>query len=46
MAKAANYDRVLTEQIDKLEEKKLNDIKVSSCNIENKIILRNHFRAI
>ena len=28
VAKAANYDRILTEQIDKLEEKKLNDIKV------------------
>jgi hypothetical protein len=28
MQKAANYDRILTEQIDKLEEKKLNDIKV------------------
>jgi hypothetical protein len=35
VAKAANYDRILTEQIDKLEEKKLNDIKVVfSCYIE------------
>jgi hypothetical protein len=35
VAKAANYDRILTEQIDKLEEKKLNDIKVVfGCYIE------------